>query len=544
MKFPERIGRYHILGLLATGGMAEILLGKLLGPGGFERAVVIKRALPHLARQREFRDMFLDEARVVSRIRHPNVVHVTELGEEDDDLFMVMEYLAGESVAGLLRRLITREEQLPVEVALFIACEALAGLHAAHEVSDEGGRTLALVHRDVSPHNLFVAYDGRVKLLDFGIAKFHDRSVNTSTGHLKGKFAYMSPEQCLDEPVDRRSDVFSAGIVLWELLTGARLFKRANELLCWKAIVEDATRPLEPWGSHPLPEGLEPLVMTALEKKVVDRPASAEDLRRALQSILRRVDPQEKARGRLVSIMERVFEDRIEQKRELLRRVRSGAEVTSVPSAEVDVDGPSARTVTATREAIRPTLQGTTPPSVLPKRPTWMLGSLLIALLAASGLGLLWAADGAVAPAQVEPVAMAVSSGEPLVDRAVSSGDPATAAPAAPSRVPAPAQVPEAAAPTVTVQLETVPPGAAVSDEAGAALGVTPCTFEVPAGDVPRTLRVSLSGYDEHVETLVPDVHQRVRVSLTRARRRARRRPPANTASPDETPPSDFFRFD
>src|SRR5262245_48097918 len=239
MSSPTQIGRYQIVGELATGGMAEILLGKLVGPSGFERPVVIKRILPHLAKRSSFVQMFLDEARVVARIRHPNVVHVHELGKDGDELFMVMEYLDGESLQNVQRRTRKNKERLPLALAAHVVAQVAGGLHAAHELADDAGRPLGLVHRDVSPHNVFITYDGNVKVLDFGIAKFAERATDTEAGQLKGKFPYMSPEQCRGLPLDRRSDVFSLGTVLFELVTGRRLFARDTGLLAMQAVVSD-----------------------------------------------------------------------------------------------------------------------------------------------------------------------------------------------------------------------------------------------------------------------------------------------------------------
>ena len=171
----ERVGRYEVAGRLATGGMAEILLGRLVGPSGFERPLVIKRILPHLAEQQSFVSMFLDEARLAAQIRHPNVVSVSELGQEGDDLYLVMEYLEGENAAGLIRRSMVTGKNTDFALCAYIVAEACAGLHAAHELTDPDGNPLRLVHRDVSPQNIFVTYGGAVKVLDFGIAKAADR---------------------------------------------------------------------------------------------------------------------------------------------------------------------------------------------------------------------------------------------------------------------------------------------------------------------------------------------------------------------------------
>src|SRR5262249_34122249 len=185
---PLRIGRYEIVAELASGGMAEILLARLVGPSGFERPVVLKRILPHLAREPEFVHMFLDEARIVAGITHPNVVQVQELGKDGNELFLAMEYLEGETLWGLMRRLAVRGERLDTPLAVRVIVQACAGLHAAHELVDADGHPVNLVHRDVSPQNLFITYAGQVKLLDFGIAKAADRITRTETGVLKGKF--------------------------------------------------------------------------------------------------------------------------------------------------------------------------------------------------------------------------------------------------------------------------------------------------------------------------------------------------------------------
>src|SRR4051794_11133466 len=194
---PRSLGRYEVVGFLASGGMAEVFLGRVRGPSGFERPVVLKRMLPHLIRQESFVNMFLDEARIVARVRHPNVVQVHELTREGGELFMVMEYLEGESLAGLSRRLMARGETLDPEIAAYVVAEACSGLHSAHELRGDDGKSVGVVHRDVSPQNLFVTFAGSVKILDFGIAKAQDRVTRTETGELKGKLDYMSPEQCV-----------------------------------------------------------------------------------------------------------------------------------------------------------------------------------------------------------------------------------------------------------------------------------------------------------------------------------------------------------
>jgi hypothetical protein len=332
-----RIGRYEILGPLATGGMAEILLARLVGPSGFERIVVLKRILPHFASSSAFVKMFLDEARIAAAIRHANVVDVHELGHEGSELYLAMEYLEGESLAGLQRRLRARGERLPPAIAAYVVAAACAGLHAAHELNDAEGRPLELVHRDVSPQNLFVGYDGSVKVLDFGIALARDRLTETETGALKGKIGYMSPEQVAAEPLDRRSDVFALGIVLYECLTARRLFRRESQVETIRAIAEQPIQ--RPTTIDPdVPPALEAVAMRALERDRVQRYASAADMRRALIDAMRVVDPERIPQDALAEIMQRAFPERMHEKSAMLSRVRAGSAPVALPVADVDVD--------------------------------------------------------------------------------------------------------------------------------------------------------------------------------------------------------------
>ena len=227
---PERVvGRYAIFGEIAAGGMASVHWGRLLGSAGFTRVVAIKRLHRHLASDPEFIKMFLDEARLAARIRHPNVVAARDVVADDDELLIVMEYVDGESLARLFRLARQRSSPIPVEVAVAVAVGALEGLQAAHEARDEAGHPLSIVHRDVSPQNVLVGADGIARVVDFGVAKAARRSAHTALGVLKGKLAYMAPEQLRHDPVDRRTDIYALSVVLWELLAGRRLFTGTEE---------------------------------------------------------------------------------------------------------------------------------------------------------------------------------------------------------------------------------------------------------------------------------------------------------------------------
>ena len=215
-------GRYSLGATFASGGMGTVHLGRIVGASGFSRVVAIKRLFPGFGADRSFRQMLLDEARFASRIRHPNVVPILDVVEADRDLYVVMEYLHGLSLAEVFAQ--QRREPIPVEVAVAIADAVLRGLHAAHDARGEDGTPLGIVHRDVSPANVLVGADGVPRLIDFGIAKAATRVQVTDPGVLKGKAGYMAPEQLMHEPVTRQADVFSASVVLWEMLAGRRLF--------------------------------------------------------------------------------------------------------------------------------------------------------------------------------------------------------------------------------------------------------------------------------------------------------------------------------
>ncbi len=225
----KRLGRYEMLSQLASGGMATVYVARAQGVAGFERLVAIKVLHPHLAHDEEFISMFLDEARLAARIRHPNVVPTLDISDsQGDGYFLVMEYIEGDHLGALLREAARGGQRLPVGVTLRILVDALEGLGAAHTLKDGDGKALAIVHRDISPHNILLGTDGVARITDFGVAKAEVRLSSTRDGQFKGKLAYMAPEQASNGTADQRSDLFSMGIVLWESLTGRRLFRADN----------------------------------------------------------------------------------------------------------------------------------------------------------------------------------------------------------------------------------------------------------------------------------------------------------------------------
>ncbi len=284
----QRLGSCELLALIALGGTAEIYLARMGGAAGFAKYVVVKCLHDHLAEDHEFVQMFLDEARLGAQLDHSNIVQTLELGQHEGRYFLVMEYLAGMSLALIARKAAERLPggRLPTDVVLGMAAQACTGLHYAHERNAEGA-PLNIVHRDVSPQNLVVSFEGILKVVDFGIAKAARRATRTRSGTIKGKFAYMSPEQCLAAPLDRRTDIFALGIVVHELVTGQRLFKRDATYDTYHAIIDGDVRP--PTAVCPdLDPALDPLIMKALAYDRDARYPTAEAFGEALHAALHR----------------------------------------------------------------------------------------------------------------------------------------------------------------------------------------------------------------------------------------------------------------
>ncbi len=272
---PRFVGRYALYGEIAAGGMATVHFGRLVGPVGFSRTVAIKRLHAHLAKDPEFVSMFLDEARLAARIQHPNVVATIDVVPIEGEVFLVMEYVQGESLSQLHRSVRKQGRRIPTRIATAIMAGALHGLHAAHEARSERGDPLNIVHRDVSPQNVMVGADGNARVLDFGVAKAAMRVQSTREGQIKGKVRYMAPEQ-LRGTVDRRSDVFAAGVVLWEALTGERMFNVDDPFAIMVLLAErpvTSPRAVDPSIS---PE-LEAVVMRALERDPAARYQTARE---------------------------------------------------------------------------------------------------------------------------------------------------------------------------------------------------------------------------------------------------------------------------
>ncbi len=285
----RNFGDYQLRYQIASGGMGTVYLARDFGPAGFVRAVAVKRIHPHLAGKRKFVDMFLDEARIVSRISHPNVCRIYDFGQVDGTYYMAMEYLVGESLAGVMNAMVKESVRFDEPRWHALACRIIAdaaeGLHAAHELVDENGKPLNVVHRDVSPHNLFVNYDGSIRVLDFGVAFAAERLHHSTTGTVKGKYAYMAPEQIKSKDFDRRADVWALGVCLWEMLTAQRLFRRDSEVDTILAVGSvDVDLPSR-YRSH-LPPSLDRVVQRALQRDPEKRYATAREFGRELLNVV------------------------------------------------------------------------------------------------------------------------------------------------------------------------------------------------------------------------------------------------------------------
>lgn len=336
---PRQFGKYTLLRKLAAGGMAELFLALQRSVAGFEKLIVIKRILPSMNQDKGFIDMLLHEARVAATLSHPNIVQIFDVGQVEGTYFIAMEHIHGEDIRSIVRAMKKNGiTEFPLEHALSILIGTCAGLAYAHEKRDLDGVTLDIVHRDISPQNIVVTFTGDVKIVDFGIAKSgaSGASEDTKDGQLKGKVAYMSPEQAAGQPVDWRSDVFAAGVLLFELTTGRRLFRGGSEYETLKLICErDYPRPSE---VHPnYPPALERIVMKALEKKRDDRYQSAREMQSDLESFVR----EERIAASMVSLtrwMQQLFTEKLAQQKEALQDVKQLADVIAQQSARLSFD--------------------------------------------------------------------------------------------------------------------------------------------------------------------------------------------------------------
>jgi len=333
----QLFGKYELLDRLAIGGMAEIFLARQTGLEGFEKPVVLKRIRPHLSDKKNFVKMFLNEAKLAAQLNHHNVVQILDLGKVGDSFFIAMEYLFGRD----MRRVVPKAElqgiSFPIVYACKIASQVLEGLFYAHQKTDARGQPLGIVHRDVTPENIFVTFDGGVKILDFGIAKAANIVEQTRAGEIKGKLSYMSPEQCAGKPLDHRSDLFSLGVVLYEWVTGFKLFTGESDVAVLKSITDGKIyRPS--YFKADVPEAVEQILMRALEKNPDARYQSAWEMQFELDRFLAN-NEFTPSNNHLATFVKQLFTDETEA--ESKRLLGSGVGIAALNGgrfSELDVD--------------------------------------------------------------------------------------------------------------------------------------------------------------------------------------------------------------
>jgi serine/threonine protein kinase len=431
----RRMGRYSLYGKIASGGMATMYFGRLLGPSGFARTVAVKCLHAQFAEDPQFSAMFLDEARLASRIRSPYVVPTLDVVSEEGELAIVMEYVHGQSLAALVGSLSDAEPDrgspaspdVPVAVAVSIVGDVLQGLHAAHEARDEGGSPLGIVHRDVSPQNILVGTDGLAHLIDFGVAKATGRLQTTREGQLKGKLAYMPPEQLRGEPVTRRSDLYAAAVVLWETLVGQRLFRGADEgATVTRVLMGDVRPPSKAARDARAPadvqalERLDAVVLRGLDRDPGKRFETAHDMAVALERCIAPASAAEVAHW-----LEQAAGPALARRAAAIAAIESGAPDGSTSVGAADLDEPAQPTADASSLSV---VSGVTnAPSSGPKRRVqWGLAA---AVLVAAGITATripsWSKGAAAAPLELPSrSAIAAQATAAAAPSAVPTSDP------------------------------------------------------------------------------------------------------------------------
>ncbi len=362
---PEAFGKYFLVDKIATGGMAEIFKAKTYSHGGFENLIVIKRILPHIGENEDFIEMFIDEAKVSVALQHPNIVRIYDFGKILDNYFIAMECVDGKDTRNCLRKLARKKSYLPPKFAAFVAHETAKGLHYAHTKADLQGNSYGIVHRDISPSNVIVSYEGEVKVADFGIAKAESNAYQTRDGVLKGKFEYMSPEQATGKEIDPRSDIFSLGIILYEMLTGRRLFKTDSEIATLKKI-RDCDFPKPTQLNPNIPEVLEDICLKALARYPEDRYQSGQTLADDLREYLL---PQtsDTVRHELAAFMKDTFKEEIGEE---VNRLEQGSHIALQLKQNAPIDAWEGHTDSTMSQIST----NATPARVLP----WFLGALMM----------------------------------------------------------------------------------------------------------------------------------------------------------------------
>jgi serine/threonine-protein kinase len=519
-------GKYKLLAELGRGGMANVYLAVARGPSGFNKLVVLKCLRADLANDRELLSMFLDEARLAARLNHPHVVQTYEVGEYAGRPVIVMEYLEGQTLANLLQRA-KGQDAMSLSLHLRAIVDALEGLHHAHELTDYAGKPIGLVHRDVSPQNVFVTFDGQVKVLDFGIAKAVTSQSQTSTGILKGKVQYMAPEQMLGAQLDRRADLYAVGVMAWEAAAGQRMWKGFTDLHVMNKVANEGVHSPREVNPQVDPK-LEQIVMKALSRDPDNRYATALELAAALESIIEDLGGgSSRALGKLVR---ELFEDARAQTRAVIEAQL--AEVgNTVDNSDAHMVPPNLVTLSMRPDESPPLGTGVTGVATdglqAAQKPKRMIGAAVGVLLA----------GGAATAA----VLVARGHSQPPVAAAA----PVPAAPTPSLTATETAPPPPTAAPTaafVSVALSTVPKKATLFLD-GDQLATNPYTAVLPKDGATHRVRAEYAGYVARTITLTPDHDTDVVVVLDAivyhgGRAAAAAQAPAAAPPRDSTPPA------
>ncbi len=459
----SKLGKYFVGARLAAGGTASVYLARLAGPHNFERLVALKIIHEHLSDEQEFVNMFLDEANLAARLNHPNIVHLYELAKEEGELFLAMEYLHGQPLSQLSERAASLGISLPPDLVAWIGVRAAEGLSHAHELTDADGKPVGLVHRDISPHNIFVTYDGIVKVVDFGIARAEGRIAKTALGQLKGKFGYMSPEQALGHPFDHRADLFALGATLWEVALGARLFKGEDEVDTLRLVVESNVPPARELQPD-FPEDLERVLHRALDPDPEQRYSSSAEIARDLGEVIEASGTRDHKQTLSTIITELFAEERANQER-AIGELREQA-------VRVDSEGVRGS------ESVETQIFDVQPPTESPRRALPLVAAALaVALLVA--LSVSWfGKDDAVVAAPPPPAPAPSLSADVVID----------------------------------IQLQPEVPG--IVTVGGQLVEARPPKLTLERSDDPVEVVVSAEGYVESRLKIVPDRNRAVLVQL------------------------------
>jgi serine/threonine-protein kinase len=513
----KSVGGYTLLASIAQGGMGEIWLARQSGPQAFERVVVVKRIVPDEEGDAGRQEMLLDEARISAQLNHPNIVQVYELGHFEGSFFIAMEYLHGENLSSVVRRSVTLGSTLPIACGVRVIAEAAEALAYAHAKKALDGTPLGLVHRDVSPQNIVVTYDGHMKLVDFGVAKARGRSSQTLAGTVKGKFAYMSPEQARGEPVDGRSDLFGLGVVLFEVLSHTRFYAEREAFMALQHVLQGAPLPRLQERAPQVPTALARIVDRCTARSPGDRYATARELAADLEGWLKTT--QDGSATQIESWMRRAFEDRIAQREKL---IASAGNVGPVLANDVMVKSDRSMPGNTTASTIFDR-----PMPLSPARPLRGLIAVAVVLVAAGAVlsrfvkrpqpspvvvveELVIDAGAAEPQIAAPPAPPAPLEAEAVVDAgpAMPIAPPAAATASAPRRA-APPPVAKGRLSLDTTPWTQVSLGKTV-------LGDTPLvSVPVPAGMHKLRLRNAEKGIDKTIEVEIqPDKHKGLRLKL------------------------------